>query len=126
MAAGSSASVPNLTPVNRKHSMLKHRITEEEFFAPAPAAGDYASSKKALLAVIAAQQVLVSYPWGTLEFKDSEIEQSYLMCVQPQNISFALTLDVYSVALRAISLAMWPKSKLSVLQRCILPPHLTY
>ena len=31
--------------------------------------------------MIAAKQVLVSYPWGELKFKDAETEYSWRMCV---------------------------------------------
>jgi hypothetical protein len=53
-------------------------VAEDEFFSPGE---KLSSGTKASLAMIAAKQVLVSYPWGELKFKDAETEYSWRMCV---------------------------------------------
>ena len=63
----------------RKQSMTVARpVLEEEFFSHEEKSS---TGTKASLAMIAAKQVLVSYPWGELKFKDWETEYTWRTCV---------------------------------------------
>ena len=77
MAGGAVAPAEGAkNPTSKRYSLrAPQRVAEEEFFAPSAAP----AGSKASLAVIAAQQVLVSYPWGALAFKDPEIEKAWRM-----------------------------------------------
>ena len=58
--------------------------SEDEFFAaasanrPPPLPG--VTRKRNSLAIIASQQVLVTYVWGSLEFKDEQVEREWRKC----------------------------------------------
>ena len=61
---------------NRKASWLMERNTEEEeFFHPSQ------QHHQGSLAVIAAQQVLVRHPLGSIAFADRSIEREWVRCV---------------------------------------------
>ena len=53
--------------------MIAVPVSEDEFFAPRHTSGH----RKQSLALIASRQVLVTYLWGSLEFKDDDIEREW-------------------------------------------------